>query len=190
MKSQTDLAQGKLKDGKGKGIICKMLGACYHAACNEKKQWEDEKRELFAKIERLQEKVQRQKMQLVMQGLTLQKHRENEKILEDKVVQMVSAKLEKQGGTVDALKVQALIQDPEHWDGDIWNDPNEEEDDWPDDGDTAQGVFPVIKHEISGGAEGRPAWDVVKTTAFTPPPLDLAKLQMEFGKQPDESAIE
>ena len=94
-------------------------------------------------------------MQLVMQGLTLQKHRENEKRSEDNVVEMVSANLQKQGGTVDALKVQALIQDPEHWDGDIWNDPNEEPKDWPDDGDdTAQGVFPIIKEEISGGQTG------------------------------------
>jgi len=28
VKSQTDLEQGKFKGGKGKGIICKMLGAC------------------------------------------------------------------------------------------------------------------------------------------------------------------
>ena len=48
-------------------------------------------------------------MQLMMQGLTLQKHRENEKRSEDNVVQMVSANLQKQGGTVDALKVRALI---------------------------------------------------------------------------------
>lgn len=123
------------------------------------------KRELLAQMERLQEKVQRHEMQLMMQGLTLQKQRENEKRLEHKVVQMVSANLKKQVGTVDAHEVQALTRDPEHWDGNVGNGPNEEPGDWPDYGDdTVQGVSVVIKHEVSRGTDGRPAWDGDKTT--------------------------
>lgn len=40
----------------------------------------------------------------------------------------------------------------EHWKEDIWDNSNEDPGDWPDNGDDiAQGVFPVIKHEVSLG---------------------------------------
>lgn len=52
--------------------------------------------------------MQRQKIQLMKQGLTLQKYKENEKTLEEKAVEMVNANLEKKGRAVDALKVWVL----------------------------------------------------------------------------------
>lgn len=42
-----------------------------------------------------------------------------------------------------------------YWKEDIWNDFDEEPGDWPDNGDDiAQGILPVIKHEVSGGMGG------------------------------------
>jgi len=37
VEEQVKVARGHKKDGKGKGIICKVLGTCLKAACQDRK---------------------------------------------------------------------------------------------------------------------------------------------------------
>lgn len=188
VEEQLKVAGGHIKDEKGKEIICKMLGTCLEAACQDRKNLNREKQDLRGeirgrkaaelllslKIERLQKQLQEQK--------------EKKQKLKEKVQMM----LMQTSHPPDILQIRKLIASTEKQDGNTWGDPDH----------SKQGknnsLFPSNPPEY----EARPTTNIkqsqgsrsgvprctVRATAWDP--LQLANIREKFSRKPGETETE
>lgn len=104
IEEQLNLTRGKLKDGKEKGIICKMLGTCLEAACQYKECKERE-------MQMLQDEVEQRKQQEMLLSLRIDQllkqlgeEKEKRRKVEDKLELMITCA----PNPLDPVKVKTL----------------------------------------------------------------------------------
>ncbi|XP_074965396.1 uncharacterized protein LOC142064386 [Phalacrocorax aristotelis] len=184
VEEQLNLARGKMKDGKEKAIICKMLGTCLEAICQYKECKERE-------MQMLQEEAEQRKQQEILLSLQIEQlmkelgeEKEKCRKAEDKLELMIT----QASNTPDPVKICKVIVSPEDWDGNIWEDPDEEFSKESELDESEFKVGPITKTKVSAGPQGG-KW---RNTAETIPwdPLPLANLQEKYGRKTGESETE
>lgn len=188
IEEQLNLVRGKLKNGKEKGIILKMLGTCLEAACHYKKHKEKEMRMLQDEVEQRK----RQEMLLSLWIEQLQKHlgeeKEKQKRVEDKLELIITWA----PNPPDPVKICKLIVSLENWDRDMWGDPDQEfshESSEESELDELEfKVAPIIKTEVSIGHQGGNKRNTTQNILWDL--LQLANLQEKYGRKPEKSETE
>ncbi|GAB0209719.1 hypothetical protein GRJ2_003437600 [Grus japonensis] len=203
-------SEQKIKKGKGKGIVCAVLGACLSCAQREIKEcpppeqiadveyaslksenevltFEKEKGEkLGTRVDALVIETQSLKTENRELKMLLASAERREKQLQEKL----NLLLNQMPSSVSAKQIRKLIHcaDPETWDGDIWYDNDNDElvenfDLTPE----PVPIRPLIKTETTNEGD-----DDVRTTVRTIPwsPAELAKLQEKYSRNPEESETE
>ena len=219
----------KINEGKGKGIVCAVLGACLSCAQKEIKTSPSPERIADVEYASLKSEnevlktsltLEREENEKLKTSLTLEKENNeklgtrvdslmsdnqnlNTEIRELKLLVATFERREKQlqenllnflldqmPSSVSAKQVHKLIHcaDPETWDGDIWND-NDDDELVADSVLTPKSVpmRPLIKTKTTDEGD-----DDVCTTVHTIPwsPAELAKLQEKYSRRPEESETE
>ncbi|KAK4819549.1 hypothetical protein QYF61_007060 [Mycteria americana] len=148
------VTRGHTKDGKGKGIICKMLGACLEAAHQERDNRNKKEQDLEKEIEGRKAT----ELLLSLKIEQLQKQLQEEKEKRQKLGEKVEMMLIQAPHPPGIVQIRKLIVSPEDWDGDIWGDPDdsEPEDDNPlfPTNPPEYEARPIVKTERTGGTAG------------------------------------
>uniref|UniRef100_A0A8C3K6U7 Uncharacterized protein n=1 Tax=Calidris pygmaea TaxID=425635 RepID=A0A8C3K6U7_9CHAR len=170
--------RGHTKDGKDKGVICKMLGTCLEAAFRDR---EDRKREI--------ESRRANELLLYVENKQLREQLQEQKEKMQKFEQKVEMMLIQAPQPPDIVQIRKLIVSPEDWDGDIWGGPsdNKLEDDVPS-FPTAPPEYearPIIKTEITTGPRGGNPRNTTRTSPWDP--LQLSNLQEKYSRNADET---
>ncbi|XP_075604452.1 uncharacterized protein LOC142601014 [Balearica regulorum gibbericeps] len=219
----------KIKEGKGKGIVCAVLGACLSCAQKEIKTSPSPERIADVEYASLKSEnevlktsltLEREENEKLKTSLTLEKEN-NEKLgtrvdslmsdnqnlnMEIRELKLLVATFERREkqlqenllnflldqmpSSVSAKQVHKLIHcaDPETWDGDIWND-NDNDELVADSVLTPKSVpmRPLIKNKTTDEGD-----DDVCTMVHTIPwsPAELAKLQEKYSRHLEESETE
>ncbi|KAK4810621.1 hypothetical protein QYF61_007358 [Mycteria americana] len=176
------VTRGHTKDGKGKGIICKMLGACLEAAHQERDNRNKKEQDLEKEIEGRKAT----ELLLSLKIEQLQKQLQEEKEKRQKLGEKVEMMLIQAPRPPDIVQIRKLIVSPEDWDGDIWGDPDDSE---PEDDDPANyEARPIVKTERTVGPRGGHPRHTMRTIPWDP--LQLTNLQERYSRKPGETETE
>uniref|UniRef100_A0A8C6YPD6 Uncharacterized protein n=1 Tax=Nothoprocta perdicaria TaxID=30464 RepID=A0A8C6YPD6_NOTPE len=162
----------KFKDGKGKGVICAILGGCLIQAQKD-----------YKVSEKLKLDYQSKKLEIQHLQYELEKEKRRTQLLEQRIETM----LMQAPRPPNMQQIRKLITntEPEDWDGDIWGDPDKEIE---EESSHLVAVRPLIKTETSEGPQGRNPRTTVWTTPFSG--SELGKLQTKFSRKPGETKTE
>ncbi|KAK4806261.1 hypothetical protein QYF61_013405 [Mycteria americana] len=182
------VTRGHTKDGKGKGIICKMLGACLEAAHQERDNRNKKEQDLEKEIEGRKAT----ELLLSLKIEQLQKQLQEEKEKRQKLGEKVEMMLIQAPRPPDIVQIRKLIVSPEDWDGDIWGDPDDSE---PEDDDPLfpanppeYEARPIVKTERTVGPRGGHPRHTMRTIPWDP--LQLTNLQERYSRKPGETETE
>ncbi|GAB0210355.1 hypothetical protein GRJ2_003501300 [Grus japonensis] len=205
-------SEQKIKKGKGKGIVCAVLGACLSCAQREIK--ESPPPERIADVEYASLKSENEVLKtsltfekekgdklgtrvdaLMIESQSLKTENRELKMLlasaerrEKQLQEKLNLLLNQMPSSVSAKQIRKLIHcaDPETWDGDIWYDNDELVEDFDLTPEPVP-IRPLIKTETTNEGD-----DDVRTTVRTIPwsPAELAKLQEKYSRKPEESETE
>uniref|UniRef100_A0A8C3KK66 Uncharacterized protein n=1 Tax=Calidris pygmaea TaxID=425635 RepID=A0A8C3KK66_9CHAR len=169
--------RGHTKDGKDKGVICKMLGTCLEAAYRDR---EDLKREI--------ESRRANELLLYVGNKQLREQLQEQKEKMQKLEQKVEMMLIRASHAPDIVQIRKLIVSPEDWDGDIWGGPDDSKLEDVPSFPTASPEYearPIIKTEITTGPRGDNPRNTMQTSPWDP--LQLSNLQEKYSRNAGET---